>query len=59
MIKKRGEMTWWDPVDGGVDFKSGPSNLRRRSMVENVSEGDGRWARGTDALGYLSRIFGE
>lgn len=44
-------VTWQAPVKGGTGVKSGLSDLRRRSMVGNVAEGNRWWARGTTCLG--------
>ena len=48
----RGMVTWQRTrVDGGQANKSRPSDLRRRLMVENISEDDGWRSRGIDTLG--------
>ena len=52
-----GQVTWWDRSTAGHAIESGLSDLGRRSTTEKAAEGNGWWARGMDALGYLPRIF--
>ena len=42
------------PGNGGHANKYGPSDLRRRSTVENISEGNGLAGQGYGYLGLIS-----